>query len=96
VAAPIGEEGGELKGGAILVTLPTDRMQAAIRDETRLATAISSFVLLVGSVIAIFGARTISRPIADLTEMTRRIAGGDFTQQITIRAKNEIGVLGTD
>jgi sigma-B regulation protein RsbU (phosphoserine phosphatase) len=25
--------------------------------------------------------------------MTRRIAGGDFTQQIAIRAKNEIGVL---
>jgi hypothetical protein len=29
VVAPIGEEGGELKGGAVLVTLPTDRMQAA-------------------------------------------------------------------
>ena len=43
--------------------------------------------------MAIFGARTISRPIADLTEMTRRIAGGDFTQRIDIRAKNEIGVL---
>jgi phosphoserine phosphatase RsbU/P len=93
VAAPIGEEGGELKGGAILVTLPTDRMQAAIRDETRLATAVSGLVLLFGSVMAIFGARTISRPIADLTEMTRRIAGGDFTQRIDIRAKNEIGVL---
>ena len=93
VAAPIGEEGGELKGGVILVTLPTDRMQAAIRGETRLATAVSGLVLLFGSVMAIFGARTISKPIADLTEMTRRIAGGDFTQQITIRAKNEIGVL---
>ncbi len=93
VAAPIGEEGGELKGGAILVTLPTDRMQAAIRDETRLATAVSGLVLLFGSVMAIFGARTISKPIADLTEMTRRIAGGDFTQRIDIRAKNEIGTL---
>ena len=93
VAAPIGEEGGELRGGAILVTLPTDRMQAAIRDETRLATAVSGLVLLFGSVMAIFGARTISKPIADLTEMTRRIAGGDFTQRIDIRAKNEIGTL---
>jgi len=93
LVAPIGDEGGELKGGAILVTLPTDRMQAAIRDQTRLAMAVSGLVLLFGSVIAIFGARTISRPIADLTEMTRRIAGGDFTQRIDIRAKNEIGVL---
>jgi serine phosphatase RsbU (regulator of sigma subunit)/anti-sigma regulatory factor (Ser/Thr protein kinase) len=93
VVAPIGEEGGELKGGAVLVTLPTDHVQAAIRDQTRLAMAVSGLVLLFGSVIAIFGARTISRPIADLTEMTRRIAGGDFTQRIDIRAKNEIGVL---
>ena len=68
-------------------------MQAAIRDQTRLAMAVSGIVLLLGSVIAIFGAKTISRPIADLTEMTRRIAGGDFTQRIDIRAKNEIGVL---
>jgi sigma-B regulation protein RsbU (phosphoserine phosphatase) len=93
VAAPIGEEGGKLKGGAILVTLPTDRMQAAIQSETRLATAVSGLVLLLGSVMAIFGAKTISRPITDLTEMTRRIAGGDFTQRIDIRSKNEIGIL---
>jgi len=93
VVAPIGEEGGELKGGAILVILPTDRVQAAIYNQTRLAVAVSGLVLLFGSVIAIFGASTISRPIADLTEMTRRIAGGDLTQRIDIPAKNEIGVL---
>jgi sigma-B regulation protein RsbU (phosphoserine phosphatase) len=93
VAAPIGEEGGELKGGAILVTLPTDHLQAAIRNETRSAIAVSVLVLLLGSMIAIFGANTISRPIAELTEMTRRIAGGDFTQRIATSAKNEIGAL---
>lgn len=93
VVAPIGEEGGELKGGAILVTLPTDHVQAAIRNETRLAIVVSGLALLLGSVIAIFGANTISRPVADLTEMTRRIAGGDFTQRIAISAKNEIGAL---
>jgi phosphoserine phosphatase RsbU/P len=93
VVAPIGEEGGELKGGAILVTLPTDHVQAAIQNRIRLAMVVSGLVLLLGSVIAIFGAKTISRPIAELTEMTRRIAGGDFTQRITISAKNEIGTL---
>jgi phosphoserine phosphatase RsbU/P len=93
VAAPIGEEGGELKGGAILVTLPTDHVQAAIRNQTRLAMAVSGLVLLFGLVIGVFGARTIARPIVDLTEMTRRIASGDFTQRIVINAKNEVGVL---
>jgi phosphoserine phosphatase RsbU/P len=93
VVVPIGEEGGELKGGAILVTLPTDHVQAAIQNRIRWATAVSGLVLLLGSMIAILGARTISRPIAELTEMTQRIAGGDFTQRISIAAKNEIGTL---
>jgi phosphoserine phosphatase RsbU/P len=95
VVAPIGEEGGELKGGAILVTLPTDHLQAAIQNRIRIATVVSALVLLLGSVIAIFCAKRISRPIVDLTEMTRRIAGGDFTQRIAISAKNEIGALAT-
>jgi sigma-B regulation protein RsbU (phosphoserine phosphatase) len=93
ITAPIGEEGGELKGGAILVTLPTDRVRAAIRGETRLAIAISAIVLSLGSLIAIFAARRVSRPIAELTEMTRRIAGGDLHQAIDIRSKNELGAL---
>jgi sigma-B regulation protein RsbU (phosphoserine phosphatase) len=93
VVAPIGEEGGKLQGGAILVTLPTNHVQAAIRNQTRLAMAVSGLVLLFGSLIAIFGAKTISKPIAHLTEMTRRIAAGDFTQRIDIPANNEIGVL---
>ena len=93
LAAPIGEEGGELKGGVILVTLPTDRMQAAIRGGTLLAMAVSGIVLLLGSAIAILGASRISRPIADLTEMTRRIASGDLSQAIDIRSRNEIGAL---
>jgi serine phosphatase RsbU (regulator of sigma subunit)/anti-sigma regulatory factor (Ser/Thr protein kinase) len=93
VLAPIGEEGGELKGGAILVTLPTDHVQAAIQNRIRIATVVSPLVLLLGSVIAIFWAKKISSPIVDLTEMTRRIAGGDFTQRIAISARNEIGTL---
>jgi sigma-B regulation protein RsbU (phosphoserine phosphatase) len=41
----------------------------------------------------VFGARTISRPIVELTELTRRIAGGDFTQTIRTRGGSEIRVL---
>jgi sigma-B regulation protein RsbU (phosphoserine phosphatase) len=93
VAAPVGEEGGDLKGGAILVTLPTDRLRSAIRNQTWLAMVVSGVVLFLGSALAILGAKTISKPIADLTEMTRQIAGGDFTRRIDTRAKNEIGVL---
>jgi sigma-B regulation protein RsbU (phosphoserine phosphatase) len=93
VVAPMGEQGGELKGGAILVALPTHHVQAAIRRQARMAVAVSGLVLALGSLMAVVGAGTISRPIANLTAMTRRIAGGDFTQRIDIPARNEIGVL---
>lgn len=93
VVAPIGAEGGELQGGAILVTLPTDGLQAAIRRQSWLAMIVSGLVLFFGSALAILGAKTISKPISDLTAMTRRIAGGDFSQRIETKAKNEIGVL---
>lgn len=93
VVAPIGREGGDLQGGAIVVDLPTDHMRAAIQNRIRLAIVLSVLVLSIGSVIAIFGAKTISAPITELTAMTRRIAGGDFTQRIAISSKNEIGAL---
>jgi sigma-B regulation protein RsbU (phosphoserine phosphatase) len=93
VVVPIGQEGGELQGGAIVVDLPTDHIQAAIQNRIHLAIVLSVLVLSLGSVIAIFGAKTISAPIAELTAMTQRIAGGDFTQRIAISAKNEIGAL---
>jgi methyl-accepting chemotaxis protein len=75
------------------VTLPTDHVQAAIRNETRLAIAVSGLVLLLGSAMAILGAKSVSRPLANVTEMTKRIAGGGFTQRIETAAKNEIGTL---
>ena len=93
VVAPISQEGGELQGGAIVVDLPTEHIRAAIQNRIRLAIVVSVLVLSLGSVIAIFGAKTISAPIAELTAMTQRIAGGDFTQRIAIPAKNEIGAL---
>ena len=73
VVAPISEEGGELKGVAILVTLPTDHIHVATRNQTRLVMAVSGGVFLFVSVIAIFGAKTISRPIAHLTQMTHGV-----------------------
>jgi len=93
VVAPIGQEGGDLQGGAIVVDLPTEHIRTAIQNRIRLAIVLSLLVLSIGSAIAIFGAKTISAPIVELTAMTQRIAGGDFTQRIAISAKNEIGAL---
>ena len=93
VVAPIGNEGGALQGGAVLVTLPTDHVQAAVRRQAWVVMTVGGGVLLVGSLIAVFVAQTISSPIVRLTEMTRRISSGDLSHRIEIPVQNEIGVL---
>ncbi|HEU4343112.1 MAG TPA: SpoIIE family protein phosphatase [Candidatus Binatia bacterium] len=93
VMAPIGDEGGELNGGAILVSLPTDHVQSAIGAQARLAVFVSGLVLLLGSVIALVAAKTITNPIHQFTQLTRRISGGDLTQTIEIHGQSELGVL---
>ncbi len=91
VMAPI--ESGELAGGAIVVHVPTDRVQAAILSQAWMATAVAAFVLLGGLLVAIVVAKSFSNPIMSLTETTKRIAGGDLMERVNISARNEIGEL---
>jgi HAMP domain-containing protein len=93
VMVPIGNEGGELKGGAMLVSLPTDHVQSAIEAQAQSAILMSGLVLLLGSVIALVAAKTITNPIHQFTELTRRISGGDLTQTIEVHGQSELGVL---
>jgi hypothetical protein len=67
VVAPIGKEGGALQGGAVLVTLPTEHVQVAVRRQVWMVMTVGGGVLLFGSLIAVFVAQTISSPIVRLT-----------------------------
>lgn len=47
------------------------------------------FSLMLGSLLA----RSLSRPIIELTEASQKIASGDFDQQVPVRSKDELGKL---
>jgi nitrogen fixation/metabolism regulation signal transduction histidine kinase len=49
--------------------------------------------LLMTVIVAISFARRVTQPIIDLTEATRRVAGGDFSIQILARRSDELGRL---
>jgi len=49
--------------------------------------------LLLSIAIGVWIAGTVSRPILQLAEGTRKIAEGDYTSRLTVRSKDEIGVL---
>ena len=51
-------------------------------------------VLGIAVLIGFLLARTITRPIRELTSRAAAMAGGDFSQEITVHAADEIGELG--
>ncbi|MDR3130070.1 MAG: HAMP domain-containing protein [Treponema sp.] len=49
--------------------------------------------VLLTMIIAISFTRRVSQPLVELTEATRQVAEGDFSIQIMVRPKDELGVL---
>lgn len=54
---------------------------------------ISVVALFVGLALAFFITRAITGPVGVMISGVQRLAGGDFTQNITVKAKDEIGEL---
>jgi two-component system sensor histidine kinase BaeS len=49
--------------------------------------------LAIALIIGVFLARTISRPVRDVTTATQRVASGDLGYQVPVRTKDELGEL---
>ena len=55
--------------------------------------AVSGLAVLIGVVAAGFLMRTITRPLAEITEVAQAVAAGDFSRQVTINRRDEVGQL---
>jgi len=82
-------------GNGMVVKIDTDEAFAPIARLKALSGVIGVTTLFFVVFAALFVARSIADPIVKLTGVTELIAGGDLTQQATIAAKNEIGLLAT-
>jgi len=91
VAVPVTNEGNVL--GVARVALPL----TAVENSTNHITLVISLAMAVTGVLAIvaagFVARTTTRPIREMTEASKRIAGGELGQRIPIRTRDETGQL---
>jgi methyl-accepting chemotaxis protein len=56
---------------------------------------IAAFAIIMGALVGIFIARSLSRPVVLLDEAARKIASGDFNVSIDNDRKDEIGSLAT-
>lgn len=73
---------------------PRWEAEAALLERLMTATIISAGVAIGAALLlGILLARTLTRPIRELTAATRALAAGELDQQVTVRSRDEIGEL---
>jgi HD-GYP domain-containing protein (c-di-GMP phosphodiesterase class II) len=81
------------EGWGIFVQVEKRLAYALVRQIVRDTARWALVALLVAIVVAVVFARTLTHPLARLTDASRRFAGGDFEARAEVRSGNEIGEL---
>ncbi len=66
---------------------------AGVYEMQRTAKLLALFAVLVSMGVSIFATKHITGPVATLTESSRAIARGDFSQRVRLKSRTEIGEL---
>jgi HD-GYP domain-containing protein (c-di-GMP phosphodiesterase class II) len=78
---------------AVVVQKPRDDAYRGVYEMQRTARLLALLAVLFSVAISIFAARRITNPLEVLTESSRAIARGDFSQRVKLKSRTEIGEL---
>jgi HD-GYP domain-containing protein (c-di-GMP phosphodiesterase class II) len=78
---------------AVVVQKPRHEAYRGIYEMQRTARLLAFLAVLLSVALSIFAARRITNPLEVLTESSRAIARGDFSQRVHLRTRTEIGEL---
>jgi len=78
---------------AVVVQKPRDEAYRGVYEMQRTARLLAILAVLLSMGVAIYAARRITNPLQVLTESSRAIAKGDFTQRVHVKTRTEIGEL---
>src|SRR5436190_507091 len=78
---------------AVVVQKPRDDAYRGVYEMQRTARLLALLAVLFSVGISIFAARRITNPLEVLTESSRAIARGDFSQRVKLTSRTEIGEL---
>lgn len=78
---------------AVVVQKPRHEAYRGIYEMQRSARLLALVAVLVSMLLSIFAARRITNPLEVLTESSRAIARGDFSQRVHLKTRTEIGEL---
>ncbi len=90
--APIKNVKGDVVG-AVLFNQKEETEQAILQQGIRTVTMSALLALLVSGIIAIFFARSLTRPILKMRKTALKLAEGDYSAKTGIRSKGELGDL---
>ncbi len=90
LASPTGEP-----AASVALDVPLSDVARGQADAQRGLWLVSLLVLVAGGVAAWFLARSLTRPLAQLTAASKRIAGGSFDQPVQVTSRDEVGSLAT-
>ena len=78
---------------AVVVHKPRGEAYRGVYEMQRTARLLALLAVLLSIVVSIYAARRITNPLEVLTESSRAIARGDFSQRVHLRSRTEIGEL---
>jgi HD-GYP domain-containing protein (c-di-GMP phosphodiesterase class II) len=78
---------------AVVVQKPRDEAYRGVYEMQRTARILALLAVLVSIAISFYAARRITNPLEVLTNFSRAIAKGDFSQRLQLKTRTEIGEL---
>ena len=78
---------------AVVVQKPQRDAYRSVNEMQRTARLLALLAVLLSIGVSIFAARRITNPLSALTEFSRAIAKGDFSQRVNLASRTEIGEL---
>ena len=91
VAKPI-LKGGEVDG-AVFVNLPIPEIHKIRSDVFRIFLLSVCFVVFVALIFIYMLSNRLTKPIKEINNAAKSIAGGDFARRVSVESENEIGEL---
>ena len=78
---------------AVVVQKPRAEAYRGVLEMQRTARLLALLAVLLSIGVSIFAARRITNPLSVLTESSRALARGDFSQRVHLKSRTEIGEL---
>ncbi len=78
---------------AVIVQKPRDEAYRGVYEMQRTARLLALLAVLLSVGVSIFAARRITNPLSVLTQSSRALARGDFSQRVRLWSRTEIGEL---